>query len=91
MSATMCRCRGECGSGRCLANLTGLACGARSGTFHLVDGRPVRIYQGRCYYCHAALGRTRQRRQQRHDRITATDTDGQTDSLFSLAAQGGFS
>ncbi|GAB2763263.1 hypothetical protein GCM10027174_44940 [Salinifilum aidingensis] len=89
MSAT-CRCRGECGSGRCLGTLTGgRPCGARSGTFHLVDGRPVRIYQGRCYYCHAALGRTRHRRQLREDRITTGD--GQTNSMFALLARGGFS
>lgn len=89
MSTKTCRCRGECGSGRCLANLTDVPCGARSGTFHLVDGSRVRIRQGRCYYCHAALGRTRYRRQQREDRITTGD--GRTDSLFALLAQGGYS
>ncbi len=89
MSTRTCRCRGECGSGRCLANLTGLACGARSGTFHLLDGSCVRIHQGRCYYCHAALGRTRQRRQQREERITSGD--GQTNSMFALLAQVGYS
>lgn len=89
MSTKACRCRGECGSGRCLANLTGVACNARRGTFHLLDGSRVRLHQGRCYYCHAALGRTRHRRQLRADRITAGD--GQTGSLFALLASGGFS
>ncbi len=90
MSTRTCRCRGECGSGRCLANLTGgQPCGARRGTFHLVDGSPVRIHRGRCLFCGAAADRARHRRQQRHDRITTGD--GQTNSMFGLLAHGGFS
>ncbi len=90
MSTRTCRCRGECGSGRCLGHLSGGApCAARDDTFHLIDGSPVRIRNGLCLFCRSTRKRTRHHRQKRHERITATD--GQTRSLFSLLAEGGFS
>lgn len=90
MSSRTCRCRGDCGSGRCIGHiLWGKPCGARDGSHHLVDGSRVSIERNLCHLCRAAVARTRHNQQQRADRITSGD--GQTSSLFSLLAHGGFS
>lgn len=89
MSSAICQCRGACGAGRCLSRVPGRGqCGVRSGTPHPVDGVRTDIHHRMCHRCRAAAKRTEHHRQQREEHITATD--GQTTSMFSLIAGGGF-